>query len=114
MCWNCGQRGHGKADCTRPKAVRPEPPTRLMDVSGVLSGRSDRMPFLVYCEAVAAQIDATKVCLLDTGIKNHRIHKDPDGDGDTDVDVKGVDGKSRGPQRNWNAERKSVYIVAAR
>ena len=53
MCWNCGQRGHGKADCTRPKAVRPEPPTRLMDVSGVLSGRSDRTPFLVYCEAVA-------------------------------------------------------------
>ena len=53
---------------------------------------------------------------MDTGIKNHRIHKDADGDGDgdTDVDVKGVDGKSRGPQRNWNAERKSVYIVAAR
>lgn len=92
-CWQCLELGHYKADCpsnalflsNAPPAM--EPPNVAMDVSGVLA---KEQPFQSYCQLLADTMQQRETQILDPGLEN--------------------DGKHQA--KNWNSERKSIFIVA--
>ena len=91
-CWKCGELGHRKADCpstqtsSKPQVIRPL--VKEIDVSGVLHSEN---PFNTYCDLLASCIERPNVHVVETNLVKDETHHQ---------------------EGNWNAERKSIYIVA--
>lgn len=94
-CWNCGQPGHKKSECTRA-AIATVPQAMLaMDVLPIMSA-TGAPSFNGYCGILLQHIqDAVTIEFVDTGLvsKSHETGT---------------------MQASWNASRKSVFIVASR
>jgi Zinc knuckle len=108
-CWICGVIGHFKSDCPTPEAARITmrlPPTVEMNVSDIITSLS---PYEKYCELLAEHINmstpwghdklgfksmrqvAANIQIVDAGLTDTSAH-----------------------ELNWNARRKSIFIIAAR
>lgn len=109
-CWNCLQFGHYKSEC--PKLLGDEnhdaskttknsknhhaqnPPTFNLDVSNILK---DCNPYHAYCKLLSTSIEKEyhdEVNVIESDLKKT---------GDHENDKK--------QERNWNADRKSIFIV---
>lgn len=104
-CWTCGEVGHFKADCPAKEIKMAtssalEPPVRCWSVASI---PSSRQPFGQYCQVLADTMEEEyTVKLHDTGLENTKTTQHHDKDS----------GNSQ--KGNWNADRKSIYIVATK
>jgi hypothetical protein len=103
-CWNCGQPGHAKSECTKP-AIATLPQAMLaMDVLPVMSSTTGAPSFKDYCGILSQHIqDAVTVEVVDTGL----VSKSHEETGTTTTTTTTT-------QASWNANRKSVFIVVSR
>lgn len=91
-CWLCGKLGHAQSACPVARDARPRrhlPPSISMDVSRVLKSTE---PILHYAKLLGDEVEAHKVDVFDCPFEGSIAHSD----------------------RNWNAGRKSVFIVSQR
>lgn len=99
-CWKCGRIGHKKDDCPNnvQESSKPQlalPPTIELDLSVAFLNKT-KAPFDCYCGMLASAIERDSVQIIDSGLTNTNAHYDNDANRD-----------------NWNAQRKSLYIVAS-
>eukprot|EP00978_Attheya_sp_CCMP212_P041210 scaffold233258_cov55-Attheya_sp.AAC.3 len=104
-CWKCGTIGHVQSNCpstqTTRKPVKILPPTQTISVTNVLSFPD---PFGQYCTLLATTIQL------------------PEKEGSLEIQEAILSGKDHNidtskkndDKRNWNAKRKSKYIIATR
>ena len=106
-CWNCLQFGHYKSECpklgehhdaSKTKNSKnhhaQNPPTFNLDVSNILK---DCNPYHAYCKLLSTSIEKEyhdEVNVIESDLKKT---------GDHENDKK--------QERNWNADRKSIFIV---
>ncbi|EJK73128.1 hypothetical protein THAOC_05267 [Thalassiosira oceanica] len=95
-CWRCGELGHKKEQCQKGQdSAKPRlvlPPTVEMDVATI---EKEKSLFEGYCNLLAKSIQLTDVKVIDVGMVNSAASLNNSANHD-----------------NWNAERKSIYIVA--
>lgn len=100
-CWICGEVGHQKANCPNSDAQESSkprltlPPTIDMNLTEAFLDER-KAPFDCYCEMLSKAIERDNIEIYDSGLTNDDAHHDNDA--------------NRG---NWNAQRKSLYIVAS-
>ena len=100
-CWKCGEVGHQKANCPNndvQESSKPRltlPPTIDMNLTAAFLDES-KPPFDTYCDMLSTAISRKNVKIIDSGLTNSNAHRDNDANRD-----------------NWNAQRKSIYIVAS-
>ena len=100
-CWHCGEIGHNKANCPNidtQQSSKPRltlPPTIDMNLTAAFLDES-KAPFDCYCDMLSRAIERKNVKIYDSGLTNANAKHDNDANRD-----------------NWNAQRKSLYIVAS-
>jgi len=98
-CWLCGEVGHQKANCPNNDAQESSkprltlPPTIEMNLTEAFLDKS-KAPFDSYVDMLSKAIERDNVKICDSGLTTNAFH-----DNDANRD-------------NWNAQRKSLYIVA--
>lgn len=104
-CWNCLQFGHYKSEC--PKIDEHDgstknsknhhaqnPPTLNLDVSNILK---DCNPYHAYCKLLSTSIEKEyhdEVKIIESDLEKTGSHEN-----------------DKKQERNWNADRKSIFIV---
>lgn len=100
-CWKCGEVGHQKANCPNndtQESSKPRltlPPTIDLNLTAAFLDES-KAPFDCYCDMLSTAIERENVKIIESGLTNADAHHDNDANRD-----------------NWNAQRKSLYIVAS-
>lgn len=100
-CWKCGEIGHQKVNCPNndvQESSKPRltlPPTLDMNLTEAFLDES-KAPFDCYCDMLSKAIERDHVQICESGLMNANAHHDNDANRD-----------------NWNAQRKSIYIVAS-
>ena len=90
-CWNCGQMGHKKSDCPKPTVKVPRQPHSILEMTNDIYPSEQDPSLQRYCEALAEALClSTKV--IDSGLT--------------------TTSHSQEKTRNWNRNRKSLFIVA--
>ncbi|KAK1744932.1 hypothetical protein QTG54_004223 [Skeletonema marinoi] len=98
-CWLCGEVGHQKANCPNndvQESSKPRltlPPTIEMNLTEAFLDKS-KAPFDCYVDMLSKAIERDNVKVCESGLTTNAFH-----DNDANRD-------------NWNAQRKSLYIVA--
>lgn len=126
-CWICGVVGHFRADCPTPnlksaKITTRYPPTLAMDVSNIMDSST---PFENYCSLLAnyIRIDGTSTAM--DGTMCHPVstttEEEPSVKRLKASNVKVVEAGLTGNnvhekkhEGNWNARRKSIFLIASR
>jgi hypothetical protein len=100
-CWKCGEVGHQKANCPNndtQESSKPRltlPPTIDLNLTAAFLDES-KAPFVCYCDMLSTAIERVNVKIIESGLTNTNAHHDNDANRD-----------------NWNAQRKSLYIIAS-
>lgn len=100
-CWKCGEMGHQKANCPNEnmqESSKPSlslPPTVELNLIAAFSDEN-KTAFDCYCDLLASAIDRDSVRVVNSGLTNINAHYNNDANRD-----------------NWNAQRKSLFIVAS-
>lgn len=96
-CWKCGELGHKKELCQEVQdSAKPRlalPPTVELDVATI---EEEESLFEGYCNLLTTSIQMTDIKVIDVGMENSAAILNNSANHD-----------------NWNAGRKSIYIVAS-
>ena len=100
-CWKCGTLGHFAAQCTLAEKQRVTPRARTWIVPAPPAPPTDKNdnnnnPFEMYCRVLAQAFEGKTTQIVHAGLVNDKVAKHGRED----------------DKKNWNGQRKSVFLVA--